>query len=413
MLLSVSLFAQSRGNSPYTLYGVGFKSEISNGKSFAMGGVGIAFQDAYSINPLNPASFAAFDSLSFVFDAGFVMNSSKFNTTNASERGSYASLNYLLFGFQVAKPWKTSFGIIPYSDVGYNTVVSGELNGIEFDDLYSGNGGLNKVYSAHAFNITKKLSIGVETGFYFGEIEKNYIRFLKETEYAFHIKEANIDTYKKFYMKYGIQYSTKLNKDINLTLGVIFSTDTKLDTDRKRLIQTVKASSSGLSTPIETFESSIQTGTTLIPKNFGMGFMLSKRFHWKAGLDIEKQYWSDYSSLGQAQPLKNSLRIAAGGELIPKINAFRGYFNKVSYRFGVRYEKTPLYLNNTQLNELGISFGLGLPFARTLTGSTVNFGLEIGQRGTTKDNLIKETFVKFKLGISMHGRGWFRQLRYE
>jgi hypothetical protein len=404
MLFSSYLFAQTRGNSPYTLYGIGFKSEVSNGKSFSMGGIGIAFQDNTSINPLNPAATASLDSLSFIFDAGFVMNSSKFSSTTANEKGNYASLNYLLFGFQVAKPWKTSFGLVPYSDVGYSTVTNDEMNNISFTDIYTGNGGLNKAFWIHAFNIIKNISIGIESGLLFGQIERNYIRILN-IKNVFSIKESNTDTYKKFYLKYGLQYTRQINKEFKLIIGAIASTNMNVNTDRKYILQTFL---SGVS--VENHKESSITGKTLIPANFGLGFMLSKKNHWKVGIDLEKQYWSDYSSFDNVQPFKNSFRFAIGGELIPNANSIKSYFQHVSYRFGFRYEKTPIYLNNTLLNEIGISFGVGLPFKKT--ASTVNLGIEIGQRGTSTNSLIKETFIKFKVGISMFQQ-WFRQQKYQ
>ena len=166
------------------------------------------------------------------------MNSSKFSSTNASQTGSYASINYLLFGFRVARSWKTSFGLVPYSDVGYNTVVDGIINNIPFNDIYSGNGGINKAFWTHSFNITKNFSIGIESGFLFGEIERSYIRVLYDTEFAYHIKESNTDTFKKFYLKYGIQYTHQVKEDLKLVIGAIASTKTSVDTDRKRIVET-------------------------------------------------------------------------------------------------------------------------------------------------------------------------------
>ncbi len=64
---------------------------------------------------------------------------------------------------------------------------------------------------------------------------------------------------------------------------------------------------------------------------------------------------------------------------------------------------------DTQLNEFGISFGLGLPLRRSL--SSINLGIEIGRFGKVSNNLVKETFFKFKLGISMHQK-WFEQRKY-
>ena len=85
---------------------------------------------------------------------------------------------------------------------------------------------------------------------------------------------------------------------------------------------------------------------------------------------------------------------------------------------GVRYEQTFLKLNNEQLESYGISFGLGVPISlkRPHSPSTFNFGVELGQRGTTANNLLKEDLVRISVGLTLmpHFRqGWFVQRKYD
>lgn len=58
--------AQNEISTPYSSYGIGVINHSSNGILDAMGSVSYAMQDPYYINFRNPASYAAFDSLSFV-----------------------------------------------------------------------------------------------------------------------------------------------------------------------------------------------------------------------------------------------------------------------------------------------------------------------------------------------------------
>ncbi len=203
-MLSVSTLAQTRTNSPYSIFGIGTISDYSHPISFAMGGVGIAFQDPASINPINPASFGAFNEMSFLFDAGFVMNSKKISATGISEKGSYATLNHLLFGLQVAKNWKSSIGLIPFSDVGYNINTTEDSNTVEeINNIYNGKGGLTKVYWANAFTIVKNLSIGIESGLLFGEIEKSHLMLFPETVHIIHNKHNVINNIAIFILNMG------------------------------------------------------------------------------------------------------------------------------------------------------------------------------------------------------------------
>ena len=69
-LLATTAFAQSGTNSPYSMYGIGVLSDQGNSFNRGMNGVGLGFRPHDQINYLNPASYSAVDSLSFIFDAG-------------------------------------------------------------------------------------------------------------------------------------------------------------------------------------------------------------------------------------------------------------------------------------------------------------------------------------------------------
>ena len=400
LLFSANIFAQTRNNSPYSIYGITDLSDYSNPIGFAMGGVGISYQDNASINPTNPASFASFAEKSFVFDAGFTMNSSKLSSTSISEKASYATLNHLLFGFQLAKKWKTSIGLLPFSDVGYNiNTYEDNIEVGEINHIYTGKGGLTKAYWANAFNICNNLSFGVETGFLFGEIERSHLMLLAETENVFHTKQSDVSNYSDFYFKFGVQYKKSIKENLNLTLGAIYSFKTEINTDSTSLIQLVQRPVAGVTDVVETIDENTISGQTTLPAVFGFGLMLTKKNHWKVGLDFEKQFWSKFKALNGGGTYKNSTRMAIGAEYIPDKSSVFSYYKRIRYRAGFRYEKTPLYINGEQINEFGISFGVGLPLRRSL--SSINMGLEIGQKGKMSNNLIKDTFIRFKLGVSM------------
>ena len=54
---SISVFAQSNTNSPYTRYGLGDLVDQGFANNAAMGGIGYALRNSGHINMLNPASF--------------------------------------------------------------------------------------------------------------------------------------------------------------------------------------------------------------------------------------------------------------------------------------------------------------------------------------------------------------------
>ena len=71
LLVQSSLFSQVRLASPYSRYGIGDMSENNNSWNLALGGTSIALRSPSHVNYMNPASYIAFDSSSFLFEGGF------------------------------------------------------------------------------------------------------------------------------------------------------------------------------------------------------------------------------------------------------------------------------------------------------------------------------------------------------
>jgi hypothetical protein len=103
-------------------------------------------------------------------------------------------------------------------------------------------------------------------------------------------------------------------------------------------------------------------------------------------------------------------KIKLGGFFIPNYNAIGSYWKRISFRAGVRYENTGLNLEGQDINEFGISFGVGLPSGKLF--SNVNIGFEAGRRGTTDFGLIQENFFNTFLSLSLNDK-WFEKRYYD
>ena len=172
LFLNSPSFSQIRLASPYSRFGIGDLSDNNNAWNLSMGGSGIAFRSPYHINYGNPASYTAFDSLSFVFEGGFNLDIIKLTSNIQSENRNFASVGYLLFGMPVTKWWRTSLGMVPYSNIGYNIESPGQVDKTNIIRLYSGSGGINRFYWGNAFKILKNLSIGVNASYLFGSMNR-------------------------------------------------------------------------------------------------------------------------------------------------------------------------------------------------------------------------------------------------
>ena len=120
--------------------------------------------------------------------------------------------------------------------------------------------------------------------------------------------------------------------------------------------------------------------------------------------------WSEFRNFGASDNLDNSSRYAFGLEFTPDKKAINKYFQMVRYRLGAYTANTYLNLRGQHLQEKVVSFGFGLPMKRS--GALLNLSAELGQRGTTQENLIQDTFARFKLGLVLSDI-WFIKRKYD
>ena len=137
MSLALAVNAQSGMNSPYSQWGLGLLSDQTSGFNAGMNGVGLGFHEHNQVNYINPASYSSVDSLTFLFDAGISGQISNFNENGVKKNAKNANLDYVVAAFRAFRHMGVSFGILPFSNVGYNYSVSGWVNEETKEDYYT------------------------------------------------------------------------------------------------------------------------------------------------------------------------------------------------------------------------------------------------------------------------------------
>ncbi|HRY98321.1 MAG TPA: hypothetical protein P5550_04615 [Bacteroidales bacterium] len=412
VLTTLVSHAQVRIGSPYSRFGIGDLSRLTNARNLSMGGASLALRDPVGINYLNPASYTAFDTLSFVFEGGVANHLATTRTTDLSATQNYISMGYLLFGFPLSKWWKASFGLLPFSDVGYNIMdseVHPEAGPLTY--LFKGSGGINQIYFGSAFRITPRLSAGFNIAYLFGTLDKSRAVYFSDTSNSMNLRFSNRTTYGDFLPSFGLQYHTEMGKDHFLVLAATYGPQSSLEVTDDQLAETFTTGATGIDFVKDTItDERGRKGQVVFPSGYGFGFSLGRSNVWQAVAEVRMQNWEDYRYFDIRDSLRNSYQISTGFSYIPDHTSVSGYWDKVTYRAGIRYGSTYLQLRENHLSDLGISFGLGLPLRRSR--SVVNVGFEYGRRGTTAADLIQENYFRVVLGVSVYER-WFLQRRYE
>ena len=204
--------------------------------------------------------------------------------------------------------------------------------------------------------------------------------------------------------------------DWSLTTGLTFATPFNVSASQDQLTELYQGSGNFIIVRDTVLMKEGDKGNIKLPLTVGFGIAFKKGSKWLIGADASIQNWQDYSYFGLKDSLHNSLKLATGFQFTPDDRGIKSYWQMVQYRFGAFYNKTYLQLRSTQLNEYGLTAGLGLPVmarkGKRFSFSTVHLSAALGTRGTTDNSLIKEDFVRVSIGVTFNDR-WFIKPKFD
>ena len=152
-LNSATAIAQINTVSPYSRFGLGDLHFNGFSKRTHMGGVSARFHSKYHINNLNPASYSQLNLTSFEMAFASTYHHSSNDSLNENNHTNF--LQHIAIGFPISKKCGASFGLYPYSSVGYSIIETITLENQTENYIYEGNGGLNTFYLGTSFEILK------------------------------------------------------------------------------------------------------------------------------------------------------------------------------------------------------------------------------------------------------------------
>jgi len=408
--------AQVTTSSPYSRYGFGNLKGSLLPQLRAMGGISTAVNKVGGfnyINMQNPASYAGVTLTTI--DIGMSAGLDNLSKGSLSQTSFNATFSHLAFAIPVSKRSAISFGILPYSDLGYSYKNTVKVDTLSVDQRYEGEGGLTKAYFGYGRRFGDHLRIGGNVEYIFGNLLTT-----RATEYtaagAINAKLQNKNSVGGFNYSYGIQYDFNVGKAL-VTLGYSGSSAGKVNSTQSFYATQYTRDASGVeNTALDTLSAITSAKSNLtLPMSHNFGISIQRSEKWMIGADVRMSKWTDVSINGVNQGLQNSYGGSIGGQWTPDYTSFNNYFKRVDYRLGFNYDKTYIKIGNQDIKQLGASLGFGFPLPSANQGSIfykINFTTEVGQRGTVADNLVKEKFVNFHLGFTLND-SWFRRYRVD
>lgn len=413
ILLAAALFAaasaSAQTSSPYSMYGYGIIGDRATSLQRQMGGVGYAMNSGRQINVMNPASYAAIDSLTFLFDLGADVSMLWSKEGSAKQYSTGGGVDYVTMQFPICKFMGGSFGLLPYSSVGYafgNEIKHGAMEN-------QGTGGINQLYLGFSGKVAG-FSLGFNVSYDFGNIINDVFATpagstsQTKFEHVMEIRDWNINI--------GAQYTARWNKWNKLVVGATYS---PRKTMRGKTWVTSQETSQD--TKPDTVAYMNMKNKYFNPTSIGAGvsYTYEKTYRVMVEADFTWQQWSNapYSALyspadiTQHRPAEvvaagmnfnDRTKVAVGAEYVPKLRG--NYGERIAYRLGGYFVNDYLNIKGNKVKEIGVTCGAGFP---TPEGKTqINLGLEWKRRYATPNKLIGENYLNITLGVNFN-EVWF------
>ena len=413
-------------SSPYSRFGIGDISDQLLPQNIGMGGIATATNTIggyNSINVINPASYGkiGFTTIDVgVYSDVITLSKNGF----PDQRNANFSLSHIMFALPVTKHSAISFGLLPYSNVGYNYKIvkpnlgtSSPVDTNAVNNVYSGEGGLSKAYLGYGFGIGRHLLLGANVSYIFGSLKQEqsteiptlYGVLNSRVEQNNHIGGLNYD--------YGAQYTIDFSDTKHIILGYSASASSQLNVKNTFIVsQYYRDAQGNENVPADSLVNTQSPGGKLkLPQINHFGIVFQNEGKFMVGADYTIGQWSDLSIAGTNAGLQDSKMLNIGGQITPNANSLSNFFALMDYRLGAIYETTYLNVNGVSIKRYAATFGLGIPLPHDRASSAfykINFSAEVGQRGVLTQGLVKENYVNFHLGFTLNDR-WFQRYKFE
>jgi hypothetical protein len=392
LLITVNTIYAQNNNSPYSIVGLGDIEQSYFDRTAGMGNTGLAISSNRFMYNGNPAANASLDFHYFSIELAGRYKGVNYSGTpvlSSTQQSTDLQMKKLLMAVKPKSFWAVSLGLLPFSTVNYSMYALKYVQGTPQNTLayYKGDGGTNQFFITNSFRLNKHFSIGVQASYIFGHLneQETIIGTVSDST----LTSIRYITINKPFFKFGAQYKTKVSKNWDASIGGTLSNKTKINADYSLV---VTDGNTVLRSDI-VYKSSFFT----IPIMYAGGVSATYKDKYTFAADFNHQDWGTTNISGISYNLVNSNRYSVGAEYSNKVRFREFTYEKYFLQAGTFYNNSYLKINGTQIDQFGVTFGAGLQTAR---GLGFQAALEIGRRGTTNNNLIKENYNQLTFTLS-------------
>jgi hypothetical protein len=423
MALGFANFAQNN-SSPYSIMGIGDIEKSSLDRTSGTGHAGVAmFSDRYMI-AANPASYVNLNNKFFHFEVNSRFKSTTFQgrtITNGQEnQANDLQFKRIALAIKLKNNWAISAGLMPFSGANYSFFGTKNVQGSPqtLNTFNEGSGSTNMVYLANSWRVrfgnakdsnrlfkNSILNLGFQASYLFGQFNHKESIFSNLTD-SILVSETNT-FYTNPLFKFGMQFHQQIGKSWMVGIGATAGLQNNLASEESYKI------TDGSTILKETGKQTINAFK--IPSTYTVGLNISHNAKYALLLDYTTQNWGTTNYRGFNYSLVNSNRVSGGFQFTKNYQLRDGsIYEKSFFQIGAFYNKSYLRVAGEQINDYGFTLGAGIQLLgrdpREIGKLSLHANMEIGTRGTTIKNLVKENYTQF--GITLCYRDfWFTNVK--
>jgi len=394
---------------PYSPMGIG---EIDDGfynRTSGLGETGIGYRSNRYLITNNPASFSALSNQFFTMETAIRGSFVSYTGNPVQPAGTQSAditFRKLVMGIKASKHWGTSLGLVPVSTENYEFNVPYYVQGSNSavaNHYYTDHGSVNKAYWANSYEFFHHVSIGVDAGYIFGDLNQKDI--LQSTSNGGTYTSTSNDIYlQNLYMTYGLQIYGRIGKHLEYVLGGVYGQKTALLASPNKQVQ------NNDSLVLQNFQSPDRY--LYLPNSYGGGLSvtLNSKYTWLA--DYRYSDWNSVQQLntypGQDYSIVSSERASLGFEVSKKKVLYNNLVELSYLQSGIYYSNSYLAVNGKQLRDMGATIGIGANSLKSPLSYQIIF--QYGIKGTSQNNIIRENYMNLTFVLNF-GAIWYTKGR--
>ncbi len=410
LILATSVQGQGQDDgSFYSRYGIGELTSFASSQAQALGGAGVGLFSYDYMNFSNPATWSRQTLVRVAAGA-------QFNRLHAQDAGGRAerlihgNFNALQIGVPLLS---TRLGLgasyEPYSRINYEVSTTETLDaGVEGELPYQihheGSGGLHQARIGLGMRLTRWASIGASADLIFG-IAEDERRTTFDSADLLDTRLVRSSRLSGLTSSAGIALSFSGEEyEISIAAGGTLPVTLK----------GTQVLTLGESLDLDTLGATVR-GNVRVPIRTRGGLSLRFQNRWLLSAEVRHEPWSSASNTlyftgFKPSNLRDRTRYGGGVEFIPAGAAMQAsYLRRIAYRIG--FYRDNLYISpvrGTDIAVKAVTGGIGLP--TLFFGTRVDITFEVGTRGSTNQNLIRDRFIGVSATLNV-GERWFVKRR--